>query len=150
MHIVESPVAPTFTNLPLRSPIFYPVLSLFKICLPIFFWHFTKMKTFNKKTFPATTACPTARTAMPLTIWRPTILQPFHTSPSLPLPSMGCLTMVCPTVDCSPTMGFQPTPTLACPALPTTPLPLPLQRGRRSRTTVELFTNVLPSIVGVF
>merc|ERR1719295_2054790 len=67
------------------------------------------------------------------TIRPPTILQPFHTSPSLPLPFMGCLTMVCPTVDCSPTMGFQPTPTQACPALPTTPLPLPLQRGRRSR-----------------
>merc|ERR1712198_322813 len=52
------------------------------------------------QTYPsATTACPTARTAMLLTtllllftIRRPTILQPFHASPSPHLPSMGCLT----------------------------------------------------------
>merc|ERR1712192_270040 len=100
----------------------------------------------------ATTACPTARTATPLTtlppqlfiMLRPTmLLKPFLTFPSLPLASMDCPTTDCPTADC-PTMDcptvdrpltveFQPTPTQACPPLPTTPLPLPLQKRRRSR-----------------
>merc|ERR1719500_472419 len=84
--------------------------------------------------------------------------QPFRTIPFLPLASVACLTTVCPTADCHPTMAFHPTmefhpmPTQACPALPTTPLPLPLQRRKRSRQNCgdQLFTNVPPSIVGVY
>merc|ERR1712192_185805 len=150
VHVVADPVLPTYINVPLRSSLlasiilFYVFLSAGNaICLPLSL----KMNAFKKVSFPPTTACPTARTATPLTMlqpqlfimWRPTmLLQPFHTSPSLPLASMDCPTTDCPTADC-PTVGcpltveFQPMPTQACPPLPTTPLPLPLQKRRRSR-----------------
>merc|ERR1711962_1733835 len=60
-----------------------------------------------------------------------------HATPSLPLASRACPTTACPTVACLP-MPAPFIPTQASLQLPTTPLPLSLQRRRRSKQVLIL------------